>query len=104
MVVTTSRRAPPSIRPPRQKKVRRQHRSRTIGGNGYGIATFMAVLFRRLALITFFATLIATYLVHASQKTTGLAVPNNLRTILVLLGGFFTTTLLCAASFALTNL
>jgi heme/copper-type cytochrome/quinol oxidase subunit 3 len=104
MVVTTTRRAPTSISPPLQKQVGRRRHSRTIGGNGYGVATFMAVLFRRLALITFFATLIATYFVHASQRTSGLAVPNNLGTILVLLGGFFTTILLCAASFALTNL
>jgi hypothetical protein len=43
-------------------------------------------------------------LVHRSHEATNLATANNLQTILVLLGGFFVTILLCAASYALANL
>ncbi len=75
-----------------------------IGNSGTRLVDSASVLFRRLALITFFGTLIATYLVHRSHVRPSLATTNNLQTILVLLGGFFVTILFCAASYALGNL
>ena len=75
-----------------------------IGDSGTRVVNFASMLLRRLALVSFFATLIATYLVHQSHETGNLATANNLQTILVLLGGFFVTILLCAASYALASL
>jgi len=75
-----------------------------IGDSGTRVVNSTSVFVRRLALISFFGTLIATYLVHKSHEAANLATANNLQTILVLLVGFFVTILLCAASYALANL
>lgn len=66
------------------------------------ISYTLGVLFRRLALIAFLETLIATYLVHRSEVVSSVA-PTNFGAVLVLLVGFFVTIVLCAASIAFSN-
>jgi ABC-type multidrug transport system permease subunit len=75
-----------------------------IGDSGTRLVNSASIIFRRLALVSFVGTLIATYLVHHSYVNANLSTANNLQTILVLLGGFFVTILFCAASYALGNL
>lgn len=65
------------------------------------IAQSLSRLCRRLALLTFLATIVATYLVHRSAAASVTA--HNLDTVLVLLIGFFVTIVLCAGSVALSS-
>lgn len=75
-----------------------------IGDSRTRVVRPTSIFVRRLALISFFGTLFATYLVHRSHEATNLATANNLQTIVVLPGGFFVTILLGGASYALANL
>ncbi len=66
------------------------------------IAQHLGLLLRRLALISFFETMIATYLVHRAAAAS-IAVNNNVGTIMVLLVGTFLTILLCAAAWMVSG-
>ena len=66
------------------------------------LANNLSILFRRLALVSFLETMIATYLVHRAEEAS-IAVNTNVGAILVLVAGLFLTILLCAASWMLSG-
>ncbi len=79
--------------------------NRDVNGTvGSGTTQFMSWLFRRLALIAFFGTLIAAFLVHSHAQASAITTSPNLATALVLLGGFLITILCATAAFVLAHL
>ncbi len=101
-MVTVTHRTSVGDRFQQWSKVELPNRVPKISWSVGNLANNLSILFRRLALVSFIETMIASYLVHRAEEAS-IAVNTNVGAILVLVAGLFLTILLCAAAWMLSE-